>query len=93
MTYISRRRYTPNSGDQHGGGANKDDVGGEVSKCHRPVLILHIPLCTQTFDRSVNMLSWVKLVDRVFDILQYFGLLRKLFGPVRIEVEAERIKM
>ena len=41
----------------------------------------------------MDVLTQVKLIDSVFDVLQDFRLFGKLLGPTGIEIETERIQM
>lgn len=60
---------------------------------HRPFVFHTIPLRSQTLDGSVDVFPQIELVHGVFDVLQDLRLFGQLLRPVRVQVEAEGVKV
>lgn len=90
-THISRERNPPNSTDEYCGSSSECNARLEVLQLHFPLRSCRVPDSSHALDGCVDMRSKLEFVDGVFNVLQDFPLLSKLFGPVRIKIEGERV--
>jgi hypothetical protein len=73
--------------------SSEHDLGRQVPEPYRPLVGLAIPLHAQTLHGSVYVFVQIEFVDGVFDVLQDLRLFGQLLRPVRVQVEAERVKV
>lgn len=92
-THVSRERDSSNGTDECCGPSSECDTGLEVLQLHFPLRGCRVPDSAHTLYRCVDMRSQVKFVDGVFNVLQDFSLFSKFFGPIRIEIEGERVQL
>lgn len=91
--YISWDGNSANGRYKHGRRSGEHNIGRQISKPHRPLVVLAVPLRTQTLHGSMDMFAQIKLVYSVFDVLQNLRLFGQLLRPIRVQVEAKRVQV